>query len=138
MFTLDLEDWNNLSFPDFNVIDIQFSAEQKQLKITVDGACLVDSADAYLENTRVLPKGLGKGDLFFHAWKEFIILQQNMGSNKLDIVSCIAPGTEFEVIKDICEFSHKEESICIKGFGKNSGLWTEYRINGAAFEFIFE
>ncbi len=55
---------SNLSFPDFDVEKMEFSLQEKSLKIFVGGALLEENGGR---------KILGKGVLFFNNWESLFI-----------------------------------------------------------------
>lgn len=79
-------------------------------------------------------KELGKRTLFFSDWKELDIRQYYPDANQWIKLSC----SSFEVISDICEFDYLNQQIYLRGFGKKSGLWTEYKMNPSFIKFEFE
>ena len=126
MIKLELHDFQKMSFPDFNVIDIVFKPDEKYLEIQVDGA--------WIENELTEGRELGKGKLRFRAWENFEIFQYNQNLDNWVKIQF----DDFDPIKDICEVKCLKEQICIQGFGNKSGAWTEYKISSPIVECEFE
>lgn len=122
---LRVDDYENLSFSDFDVIDVKFDALEKNLLITVEGGFLQKSEDIGIN--------LGIGKLSFTAWVNFEV-QQYVSKD-----SCwINPPLEgFEKLKDICESFLQDGNVVLRGFGKQTGFWTEYKIFSPVVEYEF-
>jgi hypothetical protein len=126
MIKLETENLSRLSFPDFNVLEINLSINEKILNIYVDGA--------YLEDQKGGGKQLGKGKLSFKNWQSFSVrLFNNDMKNWI-----VLPHSDFEHLKDICEFQNKNQTICLRGFGIKSGRWLEYKIENSYIDFTFD
>ena len=113
-----LGEMNDLSFPDFEVEKMEFSAQQKKLKILVSGAWL----------NRGGGEALGKGILYFNEWTDISI-------NKFDsqfeqwvrVENVISDG----VLKDLCETEFYTNIIYLRGFSTTDGCWLEWKIMGS-------
>jgi hypothetical protein len=119
MKILDSDKIKKLSFPDFEVENMEFSPQEKRLRICVAGAWL-DIADGIL---------LGEGTLFFDAWENLLITRFDPITEKW---SNIMEGDfSFESLKDICEVKVFDSTIFLCGFGRKSGKWMEWKIINA-------
>jgi len=123
---LELDEINRLSFPDFNVLEIQFDPKIKYLYIKIDGA--------WFETENSKGKELKEGTMRFHSWENIILKKYDINCSKWILIA----ATEFEPIKDICEFQITKKNIYLRGFGKQSGLWVEYELVSPIMDFEFE
>lgn len=114
----------HLSFPDFTVEKIDFSPEEKTLKIFVDGAWI--NIDGGYQ--------LGKGVLYFNKWEHLSIKRLNPNTEKWSNVSELI----IEHLKDICEVKFSDSAICLYGFGKQIGHWMEWKILKATMHAEFD
>ncbi len=122
----EIEQLQNLSFPDFNVIGVLFNPAEKYMQIEVDGA--------WFENLGSTGKELGNGTLIFKSWRNLEIWQYDSDLNTWVKMHFDA----FECVKNICELIVGKNQICIQGFGKKSGKWLEYRIHSPQVQLEFE
>lgn len=104
----------NLSFPDFEVEKMEFSRQEKLLKIFIEGAWLD------------VGKGtkLGKGILFFKEWGALSISRFNPIKEKWSPVEDFSP----ESLRDLCEVKFFDSTVSLCGFGKQTGQWMEWKI----------
>ena len=103
---------NKLSFPDFVVQKMTFFESKKRIDIYIDGA--------YLDINE--GKLFGSGHLFFYDYKK---IESKLYDNDKWIV--LMPKN-YDSLKSIEEFSYMKGDIYIKGFGKKTGKWIEYKI----------
>jgi len=115
MKILDKITMKNLSFPDIEVQKMELSFQEKVLKIFVEGACL-----------DINGKGLklNKGMLFFNGWKSLSISKFNhVHENWIEVdISSTEP------LNDLCECLFSELEVSLRGFGKITGEWLEWKI----------
>lgn len=116
----------NLSFPDIDVEKMEFSPVEKVLRVFISGAWL----DIKGENS----KQLGKGILFIDAWDTLSIQQFDALEEKWEILNTSAP----EFLRDLCEVKLSDNTISLCGFGKESGVWVEWKINHAKIHAEFD
>lgn len=114
MKRLDENAMRFLSFPDFDVEKVEFSSADKALKVFVSGAWLDVTGG----------QELGKGCLYFADWEDFSIHRYDSLNEKWSNVSAM----NIDPLKDICEIKFDDSSICLFGFTKQYGQWTEWRI----------
>ncbi len=126
MIKLEFEHLSKLSFPDFNILKINLNFDEKKMVIFVDGACLDDQ--------KGVSKQLGKGELRFSNWQSFSVRLFNHESNTWIFL----PDTNLELLKDICEFQHRNDIFYLRGFGIKSGRWLEYKIEHPHIDFRFD
>ncbi|MES2344535.1 MAG: hypothetical protein V4494_01160 [Chlamydiota bacterium] len=104
----------NLSFPDFEVEKMEFSSQEKTLRIFVEGAWLdIDGGSK-----------LGKGVLLFTGWETLSITKFNSNTQKW------SPLEEFSAqpLKDLCEVKFFDSTVSLSGFSKETGQWIEWKI----------
>lgn len=114
---------SNLSFPDFDVEKMEFSPQEKTLKVFVQGAWLEENGGEML----------GKGVLFFNNWESLSI-------NRLDPVTDIWTLLENipEYLVDLCEVRFLNSDVHLCGFGKTTGRWLEWRLKHTEMHAEFE
>lgn len=124
MKILDEKTMKTLSFSDFDVEKIEFFPKEKELKIFVEGAWLDIDRDA----------PLGKGILYFEDWVHFSISKFDPYTEKWSDVNEIA----VEPLKDLCEVKFTNSTVCLFGFGKQSGHWMKWKIQKVKMHAEFE
>jgi hypothetical protein len=114
----------NLSFPDIEVENMEFSPQEKTLKIFVDGAWLDVDGGVKLE----------RGILFFKEWESLSINRFNSTTEKWSSVE----EFEAEPLRDLCEVNFFDSTISLCGFGTQIGQWVEWKIVNAQMYAEFE
>jgi hypothetical protein len=104
----------SLSFPDINVEKMQFSSTGKNLAIFISGGWLDTNGG----------QQLGRGVLHFKNWEKLTISRYYSDTEKWAQLD----ESTIEPLKDICEMNFSDSSICLYGFGKQIGLWMEWKI----------
>jgi hypothetical protein len=124
MKIFDKEAMKRLSFPDSDVEKVQFSRNQKSLKIFMKSGWLeTDNGHQ-----------LGKGVLCFTDWKKLTISEFNPSTEKWSELD----QSSLDFLKDICEVKFFNSSICLYGFGKKVGHWMEWKIQKTKMHAEFE
>lgn len=103
----------NLSFPDFDIEKIEFSQEEKTLKIFIEGAWLEENGGELL----------GRGILFFHNWESISIHRFNSDTRTWTLIDNTS-----ENLTDLCEVNFFNSDVSLFGFGTKTGKWLEWRI----------
>jgi hypothetical protein len=117
MKILDENIMKDLSFPDFEIEKFEFSPERKILKIFIEGAWLnIDRGSL-----------LGKGVLCFNDWTNLSISRFDPCT---EIWSNVNELTIVEPLKDLCEIKFANSTVYLCGFGKQSGHWVEWKLQG--------
>ena len=112
----------SLSFPDMQVREIEFVPEETILNVVVEGAWL--EIDDGIE--------LGLGTLVFTGWDAVSV-------NRFDAKTEQWEKMDFaEPLKDICEFRFQDTETCLRGFGKESNQWLEWKIAGIEMRVVFK
>lgn len=124
MKNLDEIKMRKLSFPDFEVEKMEFSPEQKILKIFVEGAWLEENGG----------KRLGKGILFFNNWESLTINRFDPVAETWSLVEIVHP----EHLKDLCEIKFFNSNVSLCGFGEKIGQWLEWKIVNTKMHAEFE
>ena len=124
MKILDGKTMQNLSFPDFDVEKIEFAFKEKKLNIFVEGAWL-DIDGGYQ---------LGRGILYFNDWVNLIISRFDPGTEKWSHLK----ESAIEPLKDLCEVKFADFTVCLYGFGKQTGHWMEWKIQKAKMHAEFD
>lgn len=124
MKILDETTMKNLSFPDFEVEKIEFSSEEKKLKIYIEGAWLDLNGGCQL----------GRGILYFNDWEDFSINRFDPQTEKWSHIN----ASDVDPLKDICEVKFSDTFICLYGFGKQIGHWLEWKIQKAKMHAEFD
>lgn len=124
MIVLDEKMMKNLSFPDFDVEKMEFSFEEKKMKIFIEGGWLNIGRGSLL----------GEGVLYFEDWENLIISRFDPFTEKWSDVNKPA----IEPLKDLCDVKFSDSTICLYGFGKNTGHWMEWKIQKAQVHAEFE
>ncbi len=106
--TVPHEQLVHLSFPDAQVEAVDLDARARRMALRVDGAWL-DSG---------LARSVGAGELVITGWDRLDVRAYEHGAQKWSNI-------EFTPLRDICEFLVDESAIVLRGFAKDSGLWTE-------------
>jgi hypothetical protein len=107
----------HLTFPDFEVEQMEFSQQQKKLKIYVEGAILSVEKDI----------SLGKGILYFNNWDCLTIDRFNPHCDSWSRLN----ESEAESLKDLCEVDFSCSIVFLSGFGRQTGQWLEWKIINA-------
>ena len=102
-----------LSFPDAEVKSINFNQVKKNVSFLIDSAFL-DKDSGY---------DFGSGELMIWNWQQFSCKAYNFTTKEWN--------DSHEELKDIMEIEILPELIRLAGFGKQSGLWTEYKFTNA-------
>lgn len=124
IMTLNADMMTFLSFPDFEVIKMDFKPCDKALNIYMEGAWLDLNGG----------EKLGKGVLLFENWISLTIQTFDSTLEKLTTVDL----EKFEPLRDICEIIFTNSSVTLCGFTKYTGLWTELNIYNASMHAKFE
>lgn len=124
MKILDEKAMQNLSFPDFDVEKIEFVPKEKKVKIFVEGAWL--DIDGGFQ--------LGRGILYFSDWENLSISRFDPHTEKWTYLNELAA----EPLKDLCEVKFADPTICLYGFGKQTGYWMEWKIQKAKMHAEFD
>ncbi|NGX30332.1 MAG: hypothetical protein K940chlam4_01178 [Candidatus Anoxychlamydiales bacterium] len=101
-----------LSFPDFIVQKMTFFELKKRIEIYLNGAYL-DINDGKL---------FASGNLFFYDYQK---IEAKLYDN--DKWIDLNPQN-YDSLKSIEEFIYINDNVYIKGFGKKTGKWIEYKI----------
>ena len=104
---------SNLSFPDFDVEKMEFSRQEKTLKVFVEGAWLDENGGEML----------GRGILFFSNWDFLSINRFDSDTNTLTPLENIP-----EYLTDLCEADFLNSDVSLCGFGEKTGKWLEWRL----------
>ena len=103
---------NKLSFPDSDVQRMLFFESKKRIEIYLEGAYLDIDGGRFFDS----------GNLFIFGYKGIEAkLYDNDKWKPLGIKN-------YDPLKSIEEFVFREENIILRGFGKNTGKWVEYKI----------
>lgn len=102
------EQLSHLSFPDAQVERADLDLPARRLSLRVD--------DAWLDIEGV--RGIGAGELVITGWDQ---LEVRVYDHETDKWSNVA----FTPLRDICEFLVNASTIVLRGFARDSGLWTE-------------
>lgn len=97
-----------LSFPDAQVEYAHLDRHSRRLKLRVDNAWLDSDGGSFI----------GAGELVIAGWD---YLDVRVYQHETDRWSNVA----FTSLRDICEFLVTASMIVLRGFAKDSGLWTE-------------
>ena len=106
--TVPHEQLARLSFPDAQVETVDLDPCARRMALRVDGAWL-DSEGA---------RSIGAGELVITGWDRLDVRAYEHEAQKWSKI-------EFTPLRDICEFLVDESAIVLRGFAKDSGLWTE-------------
>lgn len=106
--TVPHEQLVHLSFPDAQVEAVDLDAHARRMALRVDGAWL-DNGSA---------RSIGPGELVITGWDRLDVRAYEHEAQKWSNI-------EFTPLRDICEFLVDESAIVLRGFAKDSGLWTE-------------
>lgn len=106
--TVPHEQLVHLSFPDAQVETVDLDSHARRMALRVDGA--------WLDNGSV--RSIGAGELVITGWDRLDVRAYEHEAQKWST-------TEFTPLADICEFLVNESAIVLRGFAKDSGLWTE-------------
>jgi hypothetical protein len=98
----------HLSFPDAQVKSVDLDLPARRLALRVDGAWL-DSQGA---------SAIGAGELAISGWDHLDVRVYEHEAEQWSKVG-------FTPLRDICEFLTDASKIILRGFAKDSGLWTE-------------
>ena len=98
----------HLSFPDAQVKIVSLDLHARRLALRVD--------DAWLDSDGV--RSIGPGELVITGWDH---LDVRVYEHETDQWSKVG----FTPLRDICEFLVDSWTIVLRGFAKDSGLWTE-------------
>lgn len=124
MKILDEKIMQNLSFPDFGIEKIEFAPKGKKIKIFVEGAWLdLDGGSQ-----------LGRGVLYFDDWENLSISRFDLHTEKWSHLN----ESAIEPLKDLCEVKFADSTICLYGFGKETGHWMEWKIQKAKMHAEFD
>jgi hypothetical protein len=66
---------------------------------------------------------LGRGILFFNDWENLSISRFDLHTEKWSHPN----ESEIESLKDLCEVKFTGSTICLYGFGKQTGQWMEWK-----------
>lgn len=113
MIKLTQEMMKNLSFPDYKVESMEFSRQNKTLKILVEGAHLD------IDKGRLLERGV----LFFSDWESITITIYDVCTNTLSVLE----GPHVPSLEDLCEVIFSDQLASLRGFGFKSG-WMEWNL----------
>jgi hypothetical protein len=111
---LDSNMMKYLSFPDYEVEEMQIDFQNKKLRISLDGGYLDVSNGGRL----------GCGILFLHNWDSVSVMKFDLSDKNGKNLD----EGEIEPLKDLCEASFSESLVTLAGFGKKSGEWFEWKI----------
>lgn len=98
----------HLSFPDAQVEGVDLDLQARRMALRVDGAWL-DSEGVH---------AIGAGELVIDGWDHLDVRVYEHETEKWSKVA-------FTLLRDICEFQADASTIILRGFAKDSGLWTE-------------
>ena len=103
-----------VSFPDENIVSWSLSEEHLQIELTgvfiekpISGICEMQLAN----------------------WSNIKVNRFNNKSNQHATID-----SDYEPLKDICEFVATPQKIVLKGFGANQGEWLEYTFTNPSVE----
>lgn len=102
-----------LSFPDAQVESVDLDLPAKRLTLRVDGA--------WLDREGV--GRIGAGALVLAGWER---LEVRRYDHERDAWS----GVAFTPLRDICEFCADASRSVLRGFARDTGLWTEVAATG--------
>ena len=111
---LDSNMMKYLSFPDYEVAEMQIDFQNKKLRISIDGG--------YLDVSN--GRRLGCGILFLHNWDSLSVMKFDLSDKNGKNLD----EGEIEPLKDLCEANFSESLVTLAGFGKKSGDWFEWKI----------
>lgn len=103
-----------LSFPDSQIEGIDLDLSARRMALRVDGAWL-DSEGG---------RSIGSGELVITGWDHLDIRVYEHDTDRW-------LKTGFTPLRDICEFLVDSSTIVLRGFAKDSGLWTEVAVVGS-------
>lgn len=112
-----------LSFPDFDVVEMEFIPTEKKLLIKIEGAWMNDEE-----------RKLGPGRIFLHLWEDISIRTYDSELGRWSGVNL----SNADCLKDICELQKNDSVLSFLGFGKRDGLWTEWSFTNVKLEAEFE
>ena len=110
----------DVSFPDFEVEHFLVDIGQRRLEIKVSGAWLNGNHGGELGPVRLVI-----GDWDFLNCRSY----DRSGD---EWIAMPAPA----VLKDLCEAEYSHLQVCIRGFERTSGLWTEIKVLSPAQLFL--
>ena len=110
----------HLSFPDSLVESIGLDLHTRRLALRVDGA--------WLDNQGL--RSIGPGELVITDWAHLTVRVYHHQTDQW-------LTAEFTPLRDICEFHVDSSRIVLRGFAKDSGLWTELAAIGVRLHAIY-
>lgn len=108
MTTIPRKQLAKLSFPDAQVETIDLDLDARRMALRVD--------NVWLDSEGV--RSMSAGELVINGWDRLDIRAYEHHTQKWSKI-------EFAPLRDICEFLVGESAIVLRGFAKDSGLWTE-------------
>ena len=112
MIIFDATSIKSLVFsPDYDV-EMEFSPNQKSLKVIVEAAWLDDGTQ------------LDNGILYFNEWESLSVRKYDSSTDKWSDLG----EADADILRYLCEVIFLESSTLLNGFGKKSGHWTEWQI----------
>jgi hypothetical protein len=113
---------NKISFPDYEILNMDVNLENKIIKIEIEGAFLNISEGLFLK----------RGIIIFDNFNNLEIKYYDDNLRKFFLMQNI------DLLKSIDEFIYDKSETILKGFGKQTGKWTEYHIFDGKIEAIFD
>jgi len=114
---LDKRAMKYLSFPDFDVENMELSTKEKTLKVFIAGAWLdIDEGSQ-----------LGRGILYFSDWEKITISRFDPQTEEWLTISEV----NTEPLKDLCEVQFADSDVSLCGFSTPSGHWVKWNIQKA-------
>lgn len=113
MHILNNHEFQQLSFPDAQILEMQLLAEEQTLVVQLDSAWLAHES---LEQTNIVLKNWDVLHIRLFEYK-----QQKWQDLSLSSI---------DYLKDICEAELSKSEVVFRGFGHKTGQWIEYKIQG--------
>lgn len=119
------ENIENITFPDFEVTEMEFLSSEKILSLKIEGAFYSSG-----EN----PKILNNGILKFSGWKSLTVRMYNP---ELEIW-IPAEASSNSSFRELCILELENSKISLSGFGAKNGTWLEWVFENVTIEGEFE
>lgn len=117
MKIISTQELQQLSFPDYSVLEMQVSTSENLLVIFVEAGWL---------STPHGGEELKHGTLLFKNWETLQVKLYDHENYRW-----IEPtGPPVDTLTDLCEAEFSEHHVLLRGFGKHTGQWLEYKVVG--------